>query len=276
MQITLPDTFNPEQSEKYRLIFRLQTDVFAFAIAGLGSNKFFHYQEIPYDKKISALENLKEIFFGNTFLVLPYKKLQVLTCSPSFTLVPSILYEEENKEAFFDFNFHHRSGICLSRFLPQPPVHVVFEMEKNVYEFFHRSLIHPEFMPHIAPLIAFFHQRTQIGNNHKMIINLHKDSIDIICFSPDELLLTNHYTCRNIDDMVYYTLFVWKQLKLDQLNDSACIIGDRQQFDDMSDLLQKYLKNVLHFQFPFHGFLFGENDEANIPSDILALLSCEL
>lgn len=275
MHITLPDIFNPEQSEKYRLIIRLQSDGFSFAMSGPENRGLFHYQEISCDEKISACENLKEFLFDNPFLVVPYKQLQVMICSSAFTFVPSILFEEKSKEAFFDFNFRQRPGICLSRPLRQLPVHVIFEMKKDIYEFLHRSLIQPQFIHHIAPLTGFFHQRIQLGNNHKMVINPHRDSMDIICFSSDELLLANNFTCRNTDDMVYYILFIWKQLKWDQLNDSAYITGRAELFDEIQKTLHKYLKNVIHFQFPIPHHFSGAGDKISIPSDILALLSCE-
>jgi hypothetical protein len=109
-----------------------------------------------------------------------------------------------------------------------------------------------------------------------MIVNPHRDSMDVFCFAPDELLMANHFSCRNADDMIYYMLFIWKQLKWDQMNDSVYIAGGVQTFNHIQKTLRKYLKNVIHFQFPLPRRISGDDSKANIPSDILALLSCEL
>jgi hypothetical protein len=275
MHLILPDTFDLDHSEKYRLILRLQPDNFSFALFNPSDNNFFYYQEMAYKKKFSKLENLKEFFFENLFPVLPYKKLQVLVYSAKFTLVPSILFEEKNEETFFDFNFHQRSGICLSYFLQQSHVHIIYEIGKDIYDFFHRSLIHPEFVPHIAPLTGFFQQRNLSGNNREMIVNLHKDTMDVLCFSHNELLMANNFLIRNTEDSLYYTLFIWKQLKLDQLKDTISVIGSKKQKAEFIRVLQKYLKNISAFDIDAKKHFAETINDINIPPDILMLSLCE-
>lgn len=267
--------FDLEHSEKYRLILRLQPDNYAFALFNPSDNRLFYYQEMAYRKKFSKLENLKEFFFDNSFPVLLYRKLQVLVYSAKFTLVPSILFEEKNEEAFFDFNFHQRSGICLSHFLQQSHVHIVYEMEKDIYDFFHRSLIYPEFVPHIAPLTGFFQQKSLSDNNREMVVNLHKDTMDVLCFSHNELLLANNFLVRNTDDSLYYILFAWKQLKLDQLKDTIFVIGSKKQKAELIQVLQKYLRNINAFDIDAKRHFAETTNDTNIPPDILMLSLCE-
>jgi hypothetical protein len=275
MRLIPPDAFDLEHSEKYRLILRLQPDNYAFALFNPSNNKLFYYQEMAYRKKFSKLENLKEFFFDNSFPVLLYKKLQVLVYSAKFTLVPSILFEEKNEEAFFDFNFHQRSGICLSHFLQQSHVHIVYEMEKDIYDFFHRSLICPEFVPHIAPLTGFFQQKSLSDNNREMVVSLHKDTMDVLCFSHNELLLANNFVARNTDDSLYYILFAWKQLKMDQLKDTLFVIGSKKQKAELIRVLQKYLRNISAFDIDAKKHFAETANDMNIPPDVLMLSLCE-
>jgi hypothetical protein len=270
MNPLFPSHFDPQQSKNYRLILHLQSGGCAVALSDDPYARPIHYCRIDYKQPGTMAENIKEIFYDNTFLALPYKKLQILLPpSATFTFVPTILFEKKNKDAYLDFNLYKRSGACLYQSLQQPPIHIIFEVDSAVCEFFRRSLIHPQFIHPIAPLTSFFLQKVRLGNNHKMIINLNDDTLDVLCFSPDELLLANNFDYRNADDILYHTLFIWKQLQFDQLHDSVYVIDPFLRHTALTETLGRYLKNVITFQMPV------ENLPAQVPAHIPALFLCE-
>ncbi len=275
MQFSIPDTFNPDHSEKYLLTIRLYPEGFAFSLYDPLCDGSYFYREISYNKKISPVANLKEIFFDNEFLAFPYRKTQVISQSRDFTFVPSILFKETDKDTFFSFNFHQPKGKLLNQQLQQPEINIIFSMEEEVYEFLSRSLSQTIFIHHTSPLISFFYHRSRLGNTNKLIVNIQKDSVDILCFSLGELILANNYSCQNTNDMVFYILFIWKHLKMNQLKDMAIVLGTQDRKTEVMDLLNKYIKNVVPFNPVPEHHLFGV-DSSNIPFDIISLSLCEL
>ncbi len=275
MRCNLPDIFHWDRSEKYMLSIRLQAGGCSVALYDPLTDGSYFYQEFSYNRKISDVTNIQDLFYDNEFLALPYKKLQVLSYSPVFTCVPSIIYDETYKEKIIEFNFSRHAPKCLSQSLRQPELQILYDMDQEVYEFLHRSLSNPVFIHHISPLISFFQQRGRMGNYNKLIINPHKDSVDLLCFSRDELILANNFPCTDPEDMIYFILYTWKQLKLDQLKDMAILTGNPEQKKVLMDILKDYIKNIVPYNIvPEHHF--SGIDTGNIPFEQLSLSLCEL
>ncbi len=275
MRFKIPDIFNLDRSEKYVLSIRLNAGSCSFALYDPLTDGSYFFQEVIYNKKISDIANFKDFFFDNDFLAFPYKKLHVISHSLSYTFIPSVIYEEKDKETIFDFNFSQRKGKILSQQLQRPELHIIYEMDNEMHEFLHRSLSNPQFTHHTSSLISFFYNRGRMGNNNKLIINVQKDSLDILCFSLDELILANSYSCKSTEDMIYYILFIWKHLKLNQLKDTAIITGKPEQRDLLMNILKDYIKLIVPFNIvPEHHF-FGINI-SNVPFDQSSLSLCEL
>lgn len=271
----LPDTFDSNRSEKYVLSIRIHDKGCSFALYDPLVDGSYYYQEVTYNKKQSGIANFKEFFFANSFLALPYRKLQIISYSPNFTCVPSAIYEEEEKEKIYAFNFMEKEGKVLSHHLPQSGLHLIHSMDVGMYEFIHRSLSNPQFIHHTAPLVTFFQGRSRMGNVKKMIVNPQKDSVDILCFSQSELQLVNNFACKDPEDMVYYILYTWKHLKLDQLKDHVLITGESDIREYLMEQLARYIKHTLPYNVVPEYHLAGI-DAQSIPFDQLSLSLCEL
>lgn len=275
MRYKIPETFDFDRSGKYILSLRIRDNGCSFALHDPLVDGSFFYQEAAYNKKLTPVANFKEFFFDNPLLALPYRKLQVMSCTPRFTCIPSIIYEEKEKEKIFEFNFSEKGSKTLAQPLPQSQLHIIYDMDNGLYEFLHRSLDNPQFIHHSSPLIAYFQGRSRMGNIRKLIVNPQGDSIDVLCFSQSELLLVNNFSCKDTEDMVYYTLYIWKHLGLDQLKDHLLITEDKSSRETLMERLQPYIRNLLPFDITPEHHLSGV-DTKNIPFDQLSLSLCEL
>ena len=275
MHIDIPDIFDLDHSDKYVLSVRVHSDGCSLALYDPWQDGSYFFQEIPYNQKVSVVANFKDFFFENNFLSLPYKKLQIMSYSPTFTCVPSVMYEEKDKNKIFGFNYTRHVQKSLEQRLRSPEMHIIYDMEEEMYEFVHRSFLNPEFIHHVSPLISFFNTRSRMGNTNKLIINLQRDSIDILCFCESDLVLVNNFLCKEPDDMIYYVLYIWKHLKLNQLKDIAIVTGLHGHKDFLMNSLKQYIKNIVPYNIvPEHHF-FGV-DTKQVPFDQLILSLCEL
>ena len=98
----------------------------------------------------------------------------------------------------------------------------------------------------------------------RMVVNKQPEGIDVFCFAENRLLLANYFPCYSQDEVVYYILFIWKQLKFDQLRDFLCIANNP---TGLSEVLGKYIRYVTPLDIPKEYYLENENTYS-IPFEI--------
>ena len=69
-------------------------------------------------------------------------------------------------------------------------------------------------------------------------------TMDVACFDRGALLFVNRFEVENHDDMMYYLLYVWKQLELDQRNDALTLSAVASVAFDLKEQLQTYLQDI--------------------------------
>ncbi len=266
ISIELPENFDLELSDRFVLIILLETDGLSYVLYQPEVQGSFFYKKLIYNKKISVEANVKEIFFTAEIFTLSYKKLWVISHSQAFTFIPSYIFTKDKKDIFFNFNIDKTAGRVMYSQLKNPDITVVYDIDENVYDFLHRSLVHPVFIHHTCPLIAYFQERMTLGSAKSMVINLRENSFELICFTNGEFAFANHFQYKDLNDLVYYIFYVWKQLKMNQMTDNAYISGDSGEKDKLLKMMKNYIKNIVPVTAPVK----------NIPFDILILSLCEL
>lgn len=270
VQIELPENFDLESSDEYILTILLEEDSLSYVLYHPDVQTSFFYKKLMFNKKISVEANIKEIFFDGEIFMLPYKKLWVLTNTESFTFIPSFIFSKKENDPFLNFNFENSSEKILNTQLKNPEITVVYNMDMGIYEFLHRSLINPVFVHSICPLIFYFQERIKLTNANNLIIHLRKHSFDALCFSHGKFIFANHFHFNDINDLVYYIFFIWKQLKLSQLKDIANIVGDAGHKERLLKIMKTYLRNIIPVNVPSLNHLKGINT-GQIPFDMLSL-----
>lgn len=277
MQINIPESIDLSHPEHFTLAFRISRDRFIFSLYNPQEEASFFSHTIEANKHTDILETFKDTFFENDFFALPYNKTIILNNTPSFTFVPLSVFEEKDKERYFNFNFSGNKDRILSQKMTKPEMAILYNIREDIYEFFLRSFANPIFYHHLSPLISYFQERSEIGSKCKMIINIKDRQLDILCFAHGEFIFGNQFTHRDINDINYYILYIWKQLKLDQLKDFIYVTGNfsSDSKEELCGKLEKYIKNVIpvHFNTGIH--LSGIHTES-IPVELLTLSLCEL
>ena len=145
-------------------------------------------------------------------------------------------------------------------------------MHEDIYNFLHRSFVNGQIIHYTSPVIEFLHlNKSHSFQTRCMVVNKQPGGIDIFCFAENRLLLANYFQCPSPDDAVYYILFIWKQLKFDQLRDFLYITNHA---TSLLGVLEKYIRYVAPLDIPKEYFLKKEN-MYNIPFEIASLALSE-
>ena len=246
MRDIFPDRINQIKPEQCDLQIGIHPDAYSFGIHNpLGEDTFLFHQ-LNKGRQKDAFSNFKEYFFENGFLGWPYRKIYLVNYSPNFTYVPSLMYEAKYKEELMDRLFSKRkTERVLDQRMEALGMILLHRIPIEVYDFFHRSFIDACFVHYSSGLISYFLNRKEEGETSRMVLFLRENELDIFCFRNGSLLLGNHYDFQNENDALYYVLFTWKQLDMDQMSDFVEILGTGSLKDELIVKIRVYIRNVL-------------------------------
>lgn len=263
----LPDNIDLAQSEKYSLSIRLSPNGFSFLILSSADKSIYYYKESIFSNNLSAIDNIKKIFFESNLFTHPFKSISVIVVSPRYTFVPEEFFDNSSVSEYFNFNIFGENGKIISNYIENNDLNIVFDMNEEIYSFLFRSLWNPSFFSFTSQLIPFF---SSYGDSTKRrcFTVFHDDMITVLCFDAKKLLSANTIAISNKSDIMYHIVNIWDKHSLDQNNDFLYISGDVEENWDSVNTLKQLIKNVVDTVIPVH----SSKTNKNIPTDILLKL----
>lgn len=273
MAVSIPDTLTINSSERYILSIRISPDGFSFSGTIPDKRNSFFYRHIAFDRSGDYTTFLKETFFEEECLAWTYKKIKIYCFAPDYLYVPESYFIDEKKDKLMRYAFLNPAEISISNPLFSGQGHILFGLEKEVYEFLSRSFVNPEFIHHMALPCYTWKQQSELSFSGQMHVILNKKTIDIACFKRGELKFLNSFEYSTPDDALYFISYTWKQTDMDQLKDRLFIFGDLEQKKALITNLKNYIHYVSEMELPTDVYL--RNPELmQAPFDII-LSVCE-
>ncbi|MDR1526151.1 MAG: DUF3822 family protein [Dysgonamonadaceae bacterium] len=242
MEIQLPENMDLSRSGQYVLILEVHAERFSFSLYNAENEQESFDYCFSGDKLSDAFSQFQDAFFKHDFFTYPFRKILILNHTPVFTYIPNLLFEEKDKEAYIQFLFTNVSGKILHQTLSYPEMTILHSMPEKVYDFLQRSFPEASIVHYTVPFIEWCRETGLPADGNRMIIFREKDGIDVLCFSRRQLLLCNHFDCESAGDAVYYALYVYKQLKFNQLKDFVYLVKAE---DELEKKLNKYIQNIV-------------------------------
>ena len=231
------------------LSIRLSTDGFSFSIYSPIHSDQASFFERPVNETQTLTLNFKHLLQSEEMLQQSYNRINLLIADQRYTLLPEELYDKSEFTSIFYLN-HPRSGEekILCDHLEQSRLYVLFSVEETLYRLLRENYPEARICAHITPLCEYFCTQSRLGNNRKLYINFRTHSIDMFCFERDRLLLLNTFEYKQHSDAIYYILYVWKQIGLDQQRDELHLSGEMQQKLELMKELKRYIRQVYIMQ----------------------------
>lgn len=257
------ETTDFSKSEQYTLSIRLSADGFSFSVFNPLTDGDLSFFEHKVDESLSLTANLKQTFREIEWLNHPYRRVNVLMADKRFTFIPLEFFEDEQAEVVFYHNHPQRENELVQyNILPKNNIVVLFGMDKSTCSFLREQYPDIKFYSQASPFIEFFATKSRLGNSRKMYAHLRKDAVDIYAYERGRLLLANSFACKETNDRLYYLLYIWKQLGMEQERDELHLTGELSDKEQLLPELRKFIRQV-----------FIMNPAANL--DLQAINLCE-
>jgi len=269
MNLCVPDILSTNNSGKYVVSIRLWPGGLSFAGHIPSEEGSFFYAETEIDSTKPYIQAIKDIFFAHPFFSYAYKNTYVICANRQYTLLPENIFLEQQKEQLMSFVFMSSEEKILHESLDEFDCKILFGIQPKVYDFFSRMLINPIFTHALTAQLIQWKCRSQTTYPKQLYVALHENTMDAACFHNETLLFINSFQIDDAADMLYYILYIWKQIDLDQQKDKLILFANTKTYHNLKDQLQTYLMQIEYVQPRKSGTAL------EVPSDIIALFQCE-
>lgn len=251
------ETLDINSTENYVLSVQAGINGFSFCILDTLRNKFVlirHFE--PDENKYFNIEKLNEIITNDDFLTKKYKQIHIITPSPKFTLVPAPLYDPGKKDEYFTFNhLTDNNSIILSNNIPESDTFVIFSLTKSVNDLLTSSFPGVQYFHHIKPLLRHINYPGKNLSGKYIHVHIEREFFNLIVFDQNDLILCNSFNHRNISDILYYVLNVFKRLDIKQ-EETIYFSGQTEKYDDLTSNISIYIRDI-KFAEPTGNFSFS-------------------
>ncbi len=272
------ETLDINSTENYELSIQVSPDGFSFCLLDTIRNKFvlIRAYEPEVNKSYNA-DHIKKLISKDDFLMKRFKKVNIVMPSKKFTLVPAPLFDPGKKDEYFTFNhIKEDSDLIITNRISDPEAFLIFSISKPINDLVYSY--YPGMYPfhHIKPLVEHIsHSRKNVNGNY-IHIHVERDYFNLIIFNNNMLKFCNTFNYRNITDILYFVLNVFKNLEIKQ-EETIYFSGLTEKYDDLSSNFSIYVRNI-KFADPSGNFTFSyvfNDTELHRYLNLFTIVNCE-
>lgn len=265
------------RAQQCTLSVRLSPEEFFYSIYNPTNEKAYSFLSKATNENLSMAANVKEALKDSEILKQSYKRVNIMVVTKRFTLIPFELFEDEQAETIFYHNQTRQDNeVVLYNILKKANVVVVFAIDKSVHQQITDQFPDACFYCQASSLTEYFSGRSKLGNNLKMYACLRKNSVDVLCYDRGRILLINNFKCSATSDIIYYLLYVWKELDFSQERDELHLTGMFTDKEGLVNGLKKFVRQLFVINPNSEFSLNGHSKAEEVPFDLQTLSLCEL
>lgn len=238
-------TGNNKNWQQARLTIRVSHNSLSFSVVDREADHQVIYEPYTVKSGVSLAANLRQALKESDLLMRGYAKVRVYIDTP-LLIVPIEDFHEEDLETIYQHAFTgHDSDAVLYRVQPSLNVVAIFCINKDLKLVVEDHFANVRFTPILQPVWNYLHQRSFVGINRKLYAYMHDKKMDIFCFEKNRFKFFNSFQVSHSKDALYFMLYVWKQLGLDQQRDELHLIGEIPDKEWLLYNTKLYIKKVL-------------------------------
>lgn len=245
----LDETLDINSTLSYHLSIQANLDGLVFSILDTVRNKYIALKSYGLTEKpghIADFDWYESTLQKDEFLLQEYKSVGLIYVGEKSTLVPDPLFKKESIRDYTDLNlqvddhedihFNKISRVDAWSIYPLPAKLVsVFQKQFPNISFFHQSV------PFINQLMM---NQKNGGNKSEVYINIYASMFEIAVVTSTNLKLYNCFPYKNVNDLLYFTLNVFNQMKLSADQTMVYLSGKITRQSSLYENLKRYVRNL--------------------------------
>ena len=251
-EINLQDeTLNINATASYALSMQAGLDGFSYCILDSSRNKYIAIRHIPFFfeefNSEAFSEKIISIIDADEYLCCKYKSVRFVFNTTKYTLVPEPLFDKEQMKLFLSFNHELNDTEALhSNNIHNADAHIIFSLPyplvEAVYMRFPNSKLYHSSIPFIESNLIRFKFK---GNKSKVLAHANSMYFDLIVINSSGMQLYNSFSYKNADDLVYYIMYIYDQLKLNPEEADILLSGILTKNSEAHLKLKRFIRNII-------------------------------
>ena len=231
------NSFNIALSDSYHLSVQIGLTHFSYCIINTStfSVEYFKNYQLNNTNDIINLINddevIKSDFFSSSVAFVNF---------PS-TLIPNKVFIKSSAKEILELNSETHE-IINTDVLKEIDVHVAYSIPKELDNIATTYFPKAKQKSQQSILIDAFSK--MYNTEPTAYLYLNKNTLNITAFKNEKLIFNNSFNFETKEDILYFTLFAFEQLKLDTNTVNTLLFGDITKDDDNFKLLYEYIRNI--------------------------------
>ena len=228
-------TFNIDLSEQYHLSVQIGLKHFSYCIINNNTNNLEYFNNFIINDKIINIINKEEILKSN------FASSSVSFINFPCTLVPNELFQEETSKEMLALNTDV-FDLIKSDQLTEIGTHLIYTIPREISDIVFTFFPNAKQKAQQTILIEQFSKFDNKNDNAYLYIS--NNILNITAFKKGKLIFNNSFNFETKEDVLYFTLFAFEQVKLDTENVNVILYGNIKQGDENHQLLYEYIRNI--------------------------------
>ncbi len=255
-----------ENTRNYHLSIQADLNGFSFCILDIEKKTYLglrHYEIKDVYSIDDYTDKLVGIFDSDKLLAGSFGSVSFIYLTQKSILIPESFFEKSNLKAYFEFN-HSINEL--------DEIHYNFLGEINAFNVF----IIPNYIANevtkrfggvmlyhqATPFIKSIFEKDNDRESDSVYVNMNNKFIDIAVAGSNRLNLYNTFQFQNETDLLYFVLYIYKQLNLDAHRNKLYISGEHSDKQQYFKTLKKFINTVSYLE-PFDFIFCGTLEKLN-------------
>ena len=235
------DNFNIALANSYHLSIQLGISHFSYCLLNTTTFTYDYAKKYSLSSKEDIATEITEIINNDAIIKADFSSQSIAFVNFPSTLVPSTLYKKEDEKTLLDFNTEVNGKILTDNILSQK-AHLIYAVPESIVS------IVSNFFPKAkqkAQESILIQQYSQLNTDtEKAYLYLNEQKVGITIFKGNKLIFNNTFDYTTKEDLLYYALFSFEQLKLSPESIDVTVFGTIEKEDEHFNLLYDYIRNI--------------------------------
>ena len=246
------ENFNIGLASSYHLSIQLGIYHFSYCLLNATTFIYDYVKKYPLNSKDNTATQITEIINNDAILKADFSSQSVAFVNFPSTLVPNKLYKKEEAETQLSFNAKVKGTVLADNIVSQK-AHLIYSVPESILTIVRNFFPKAKYKAQESILIQQYSQLNT--EKKKAYLYLNEQKVGITIFNGDTLIFNNSFEYSSKEDLLYYVLFSFEQLKLSPDSIDVTVFGTIEETDESFSLIYEYIRNIKLGKRP-HQFTF--------------------
>ena len=244
----IDEAFDEKKTASYQLLLQMGVNDIQVAIHDKQQNKYIALEKyvVSNTDNFEALTDLFDILSKESKLIdHVFQSVICLIVSNLSTLVPSVLFEEDKKEIYLNFNASlTEDEVIMADEINSLDAKNIFALPASLKTKLNHKYSNVKYHHASSALIDTLTANNKNQTGKKIYIHIESTHFEILLIEGKNLIFYNSFNYHSTEDFIYYVLFVFEQLQLNPEKTETILLGEVEKSSALYTLTNKYIRNI--------------------------------